>query len=152
MTSRTSLLIHAATLAVLLAFVPATSASGQVFTGRIDLQITDTTGAVLPGVTVELTGAQTATAVTDEQGQAHFLNLQPGLYDVRATLSGFRDFRAQNVRVVAGGSVPLRFTLSVGGVAEQVEVIGGNTDGGSEAHSPGHQRHARRAAEHPVLA
>jgi hypothetical protein len=119
-----SRLIHTAAVALVLACVSATPALGQVFTGRIDLQVTDSTGAVLPGVSVELTGAQTATAVTDEQGQARFLNLQPGPYEVRATLSGFRDFRAQNVQVVAGGSVPLRVTLAVSGVAEQVEVIG----------------------------
>ena len=36
----------------------ASSANAQVFTGRIDLTVQDATGAVLPGVTVEVTGPQ----------------------------------------------------------------------------------------------
>lgn len=98
------------------------AASAQVFTGRIDITVTDTTGAVLPGVTVEITGPQGQTAVTDALGEAHFLNLAPGTYGVTASLQGFTDYQNQNVPVVAGGAVPLRVTLRVAGVAAQVEV------------------------------
>ena len=50
-------------------------ASAQVYTGRIDVTAVDSTGAVLPGVTVEISGTQNATQVTDARGEAHFLNL-----------------------------------------------------------------------------
>jgi len=100
----------------------AAPARAQVFTGRIDVTTQDQSGAVLPGVTVELTGPQNESAATDAQGQAHFLNLPAGTYQVKATLSGFTDFLNKSVPVSAGGAVPLRVTLAVGGVAEQVQV------------------------------
>ena len=100
----------------------AAPSSAQVFTGRIDVTVVDTTGAVLPGVTVDLSGQQTASAVTDAKGEAHFLNLAPGNYTVAARLQGFNDYRNENLPVVAGGSVPLRVSLGIAGVATQVEV------------------------------
>ncbi len=100
----------------------ASPASAQVFTGRIDVTIADTTGAVLPGVTVELTGQETHSAVTDASGEAHFLNLAPGTYAVAAKLQGFSDYMNNTVAVTAGGSVPLRVTLGVAGLASSVEV------------------------------
>ena len=96
--------------------------AAQVYTGRIDVSIKDGTGAVLPGVTVEAVGTQTDVAVTDAKGEAHFVNLAPGRYAVTAKLSGFTDYRNENVPVNAGSIVPLAVTLAVGGVAERVEV------------------------------
>lgn len=94
----------------------------QTFTGRIDVTVADTTGAILPGVAVEISGPQAATAVTDAAGEAHFLNLAPGTYTVAAKLTGFGDYINKNVPVVAGGSVPLKIGLSVGAVAQTIEV------------------------------
>ena len=52
-------------LSMLCAAVIAVPALAQVYTGRIDVTIKDSTGATLPGVTVDAVGTQTATAVTD---------------------------------------------------------------------------------------
>jgi len=109
-------------LSLLCAALVAVPAAAQVYTGRIDVTIKDSTGATLPGVTVEAVGTQTATAVTDSQGEAHFVNLAPGRYTVTAKLSGFADYKNDNVPVNAGSIVPLAVTLSVGGLAEKVEV------------------------------
>ena len=106
--------------AALVAF--ASPASAQVFTGRVDVTVADSTGAVLPGVTVELTGQQNDSAVTDASGEAHFLNLAPGAYVVAAKLQGFSDYTNNAVTVAAGASVPLRVTLGVAGLASSVEV------------------------------
>ena len=57
----------------------ASPAAAQVFTGRIDVTVIDSTGAVLPGVTVEATGPQNQTAITDTLGEAHLLNLPTGI-------------------------------------------------------------------------
>ena len=60
--------------AALLAAIAAPSFA-QVSTGRIDAAVADSTGAVLPGVTVDIAGPQKQMAVTDALGEAHFLNL-----------------------------------------------------------------------------
>ncbi len=111
-------------LAVLCAAVMAfaTPLSAQVYTGRIDVTAVDSTGAILPGVTVELSGPQNATAVTDGKGEAHFLSLAPGTYTVSAKLAGFGDYMNKAVPVVGGGNVPLKVALAVGGVAQTIEV------------------------------
>jgi hypothetical protein len=114
-------LVQAALVALCLG-LSALPVSAQVFTGRIDVTVKDSTGAVLPGVTVELSGAATATTVTDTRGEARFLNLAPGRYGVIAKLSGFTDYKNDNVPVGAGSVVPLSVTLAVGGVATAVEV------------------------------
>ncbi len=103
-------------LAALFLAVFALPASAQVYTGRIDVTAVDSTGAVLPGVTVEIGGTQKAMAVTDSRGEAHFLSLPPGAYTVTATLKGFGDYKNDKVQVGAGASVALKAMLSVGGV------------------------------------
>ena len=56
----------AAALVIALAF--AATASAQVFTGRVDVTVEDSTGGRLPGVNVDLTGPTNQTQVTDAQG------------------------------------------------------------------------------------
>jgi hypothetical protein len=113
----------AAAVAVALIGSVSTSSAQTLFQGRIDVTVQDATGAVLPGVTVGISGPQNATQVTDAQGEAHFLNLGPGTYEVRATLQGFQEYVNRAVMVTAGVSVPLRVNLRVAGVAEAVQVI-----------------------------
>jgi hypothetical protein len=116
--------VRLARLAVLCASLLALAAPAlaQVYTGRIEVTVTDSTGAILPGATVELTGPQKVTAVSDAKGQAVFLNLAPGTYAVKATLQGFGEYNNRNIPVVAGGNVPLKIGLAVGGVTQNVDV------------------------------
>lgn len=103
-------------LATLILAVFAMPASAQVYTGRIDVTAVDSTGAVLPGVMVEISGAQKAMQVTDARGEAHFLSLAPGMYTVIGKLTGFGDYTNTTVAVGAGSIVDLKVTMSVGGV------------------------------------
>src|SRR5919197_409078 len=100
----------------------AAPSSAQVFTGRVDVTVADSTGALLPGATVDLTGPVNQSKPTDTLGVAHFLDLLPGTYQVKVSLSGFSDYLNKDVPVVAGGSVPLRLSLAVAGVTTQVNV------------------------------
>ena len=100
-------------LAALFLAVFAMPASAQVYTGRIDVTAVDSTGAVLPGVTVEITGAQKSMQVTDARGEAHFLNLAPGKYALVAKLQGFGDYKNGNVQVMTGAGATVRATMSV---------------------------------------
>src|SRR5688572_2562445 len=98
--------------AALLALVT-TSVSAQQYNGRIEIVVVDSTGAVLPGTSVEISGPQSRTTVTDGQGTAQFLNLAPGTYTVVARLSGFQTYRYTAVPVAVGASVPLKVSLNV---------------------------------------
>ncbi|PYQ68673.1 MAG: hypothetical protein DMG01_30470 [Acidobacteria bacterium] len=108
--------------AAVLVFGIASTASAQVFTGRVDVTVEDTTGGRLPGVNVDLTGPAAQTQVTDAQGQAHFLNLPVGTYTVKAALSGFNTFTNTQVVVGTGSATPLMVRMAVAGTAETVNV------------------------------
>jgi hypothetical protein len=107
---------------ILVLAVCSAPAYAQLHTGRIDVSVLDLTGAVLPGAAVDVSGPQSQTETTDMHGEAHFLNLAPGTYTVRAALSGFSDYLNRAVDVRAGASVPLRISMTVQGVATQVQV------------------------------
>ena len=111
-------------LAVLWAALVAFAAplSAQTYTGRIDVIVADATGAILPGVSLELTGPQKASAVTDEKGEAHFLNLAPGTYTVTAKLTGFGDYINSKVPVAGGAGSPLKIAMAVGSVTQTIDV------------------------------
>jgi len=98
------------------------SASAQVFTGRIDVTIEDSTGGRLPGVNVDLTGPTNQTQVSDSQGQVHFLNLPVGTYAIKAALQGFNTYNNPQVVVATGAATPLAIRLGVAGTAETVNV------------------------------
>lgn len=94
----------------------------QVYQGRLEVTVVDTSGAVMPGVSVELTGPTRGSAVTDARGEARFLNLEPGTYSVKASLQGFSDYVNASVQVAAGGAVGLKPTMRLAGLQEQVAV------------------------------
>jgi Carboxypeptidase regulatory-like domain len=112
--------VLSAAVGILTAF--AAPSAAQVASGRIDASVTDTTGAVLPGVTVDISGPQSRTAVTDTLGEVHFLNLSPGTYTVSAKLTGFSDYLNKDLPVATGTSVPLKISMSIAGVSTQVQV------------------------------
>src|SRR6516225_8076556 len=70
-------------------------------TGAIAGVVKDTSGAVLPGVTVEASSPalieKTRTVVTDGQGQYKIIDLSPGAYTVTFTLTGFNVLKRDNV-------------------------------------------------------
>jgi hypothetical protein len=97
-------------------------AAAQVNTGRIDVTATDLTGAALSDTAIDVSGPQDQSATTDARGEAHFLNLAPGTYAVRAKHAGFSDYLNRGVLVETGRTVPLGISLTVQGVATQVQV------------------------------
>src|SRR6516165_10662165 len=104
--------------------VPVAAFAQRATSGTVIGKITDSSGAVMPGVTVSLQSPEALgqfSAVTDSQGQYRVNNLPPATYDVRAELSGFQTVvRKAPVRLNAVTEVD--FTLSVGSVAETVTV------------------------------
>jgi hypothetical protein len=90
--------------------------------------VTDNSGAVLPGVTVEASSPalieKVRTAVTDGSGRYRIESLQPGTYAVTFTLSGFAAQKRDGVILSGSGVVTVNGDLRVGGVQETITVTG----------------------------
>jgi hypothetical protein len=97
----------------------------QSMTGSISGVVTDSSGAVLPGVSVAATAESTnvkQTTVTDSKGFYSFPTLAVDKYDVAASRSGFRDFVERAVPIDANSAVRVDIQLVVGAVTSTVEV------------------------------
>ena len=113
---------------VVLAFVvAAVPAAAQILYGSVVGVVKDSTGAFIPGATVTIVNKETnltREATTSGEGSYSLINLLPGPYDVKVTLSGFRDVARPNVPITIGQIARIDFTLEIGTVAETVMVIG----------------------------
>ena len=93
--------------------------------GQINGTVTDASGGVLPGVTVEATNAGTGavrTAVTGADGLYTIPLLPPGNYTVKASLQGFRTSQREGVRVTVSETARVTFQLEVGQLTETITV------------------------------
>jgi hypothetical protein len=109
---------------ILLSLLFAFAGFAQVINATLSGTVSDTSGALIPGteITAKHTGTGVAsTAVTNEAGAYRFPSLQPGSYEVSATLPGFQP---QTFQLTLGTSQQIRqnFVLQVGAVAQAVEV------------------------------
>ncbi len=115
-------LISLASLALLL--VP--QLPSQINTGTISGTVSDAQGAVIPGadVTVTLTELGDTLALgTNEVGAYRAPGLRPGTYRVQVSTDGFKTAIQDDIRLAIQQRLELDFTLEVGNVTEQVEVI-----------------------------
>jgi hypothetical protein len=102
-------------------------ASAQVQTGEIFGKVTDSSGAVLPGVTVTIESPallQTQSMTTTSTGAYRFPSLPLGVYSVRFELSGFSRYVRRDVRIETGFSAEVSPLLQVSTVQEEVVVSG----------------------------
>jgi len=90
--------------------------------------VKDPSGAVLPGVTVEVTSPalieKLRTAVTDGSGQYRIVNLPPGTYAATFTLTGFSTVKHEGVEVSVAVNAQVNAEMKVGAVAETITVTG----------------------------
>ena len=89
--------------------------------------MTDETGGVLPGVTVNATSPAVIgvrTTVTDGQGLYTLTALPPGTYAVEYTLQGFSTVRREGIDISGGFTANIDTQLVVGGVEETITVTG----------------------------
>jgi hypothetical protein len=106
--------------------VPCVSAA-QVL-GTVAGTVTDASGGVLPGVTVEAASPalieKVRTAVTDGSGQYQIINLPPGTYSVTFSLTGFSTVKREAVDVRPNFTSNINGELRVGAVQETITVTG----------------------------
>ncbi|HLG54738.1 MAG TPA: carboxypeptidase regulatory-like domain-containing protein [Vicinamibacterales bacterium] len=90
--------------------------------------VKDTSGAVLPGVTVEAASPvlieKVRSAITDGAGRYSVLDLRPGTYRVTFTLPGFRTIIREGVELSGTAVVAINADMTVGGVQETITVSG----------------------------
>jgi hypothetical protein len=114
-------------LFVCLALAAPAWAQSQAANGAIEGTITDSSGGVLPGVTVTLTNVETGTertVVTNERGLYRAPLLPLGTYRVVAELQGFKKFEQTDLKLSVGQTAVVNATLSVGAVSETITVSG----------------------------
>jgi len=90
--------------------------------------VKDTSGAVLPGVTVEAASTaliEKVRAVTsDASGQYRIVDLRPGTYTVTFTLTGFSVVKREGIEMAGSGTVTINADMKVGALEETITVTG----------------------------
>ena len=101
------------------------SAFAQISTAQLAGKVTDNSGAVLPGVTVTMTQADTGAArsvVTDAEGAYLVSNLSPGPYRLEVTLQGFKTYVQTGIVLQVAATPTINVALDLGGLEETVTV------------------------------
>ena len=90
--------------------------------------VRDTSGAVLPGVTIEASSPvlieKSRTAVSDETGRYRIIALNPGTYTVTFTLSGFNTVRREEIELTGSLTATIDIEMRVGSLEETLTVTG----------------------------
>jgi hypothetical protein len=111
--------------AVVLAVLLPTSAFAQASLAGL---VRDTSGAVLPGVTVEAASPvlieKVRTTVTDGNGRYQIVDLRPGDYVVTFTLPGFNAVKREGVTLAGAATVNVDADMRVGALEETITVTG----------------------------
>jgi len=110
------------TVALFVLFVPAIALAQ----GSIAGMVRDTSGAIMPGVTVEASSdsliEKSRTATTDGAGQYKIVDLPPGTYSVAYTLSGFKTVRRGGIVIEGTFVAQINVELQVGAMEETLTV------------------------------
>ena len=113
-----------ALVGALFLLIPSMALAQASITGTVK----DTSGAVLPGVTVEAASPvlieKVRTAVTDGNGRYQIVDLRPGAYTVTFTLPGFNTFKRDGVTLSGAAATSVDAELRVGSLEETITVTG----------------------------
>jgi len=108
--------------------LPALAHAQGTSTGAIAGTVKDSSGAVLPGVTVEASSPalieKTRATVTDEKGEYKIIELRPGTYTVTFTLTGFNTFKRDGLQLSPNFTATINAVLAVGSIQETITVSG----------------------------
>ena len=139
--------------AVLALIGMATTLQAQTATGQITGTVKDSTGAVVPGVTVtaisELTGARRE-ATTSREGNYVFPLLSVSVYSINAELQGFRPAKRTGVRLNVDQVFRVDLELQPGGLTEAVEVQAAATAIDTESGTVGQVVTAKQITDLPL--
>jgi len=107
-----------------LVLAPGAAQAQSAFAGVVK----DSSGAVLPGVTVEASSdvliERTRSVVTNGQGQYTIVDLRPGVYSLSFTLPGFSVFKRDGIELPTNFTATINADMKVGALEESVTVSG----------------------------
>jgi hypothetical protein len=112
---------------LILAIAAAVPVFGQETTGHLTGVVTDTTGAVLPDVSVTVTNLATQQTIvirTDSAGNYYARELRSGRYSIRLEREGFTRAEVPDILVTVGKTFKVDVTMTVGAVEQTIEVTG----------------------------
>jgi len=115
----------ARTASISLATLAMSSALFAQATAGINGRVVDQGGAVLPGATVTVTNSNTGavrTTVTNGEGLYIVPALEPGMYDVKAELSGFSPVERKGVELLTGSNLTVDVQAKLASIEESVTV------------------------------
>ncbi|MGH9632434.1 MAG: carboxypeptidase-like regulatory domain-containing protein, partial [Bryobacteraceae bacterium] len=113
---------------VVLFFLSVLPVLPQSVTADLVVNVTDPSGAVISGGTLELTQVETNLKFkgsTDGNGNYIFLQMRPGEYELNVTAPGFRPQNVSAIRLVIGQRARVDVNMEVGAVTEAVTVSAG---------------------------
>jgi hypothetical protein len=117
--------LSALVLSIMLAHGVLAAAQNVVSSGALSGRVTDQTGAVVPGASVDVRNLDTGVilhAATNHAGLYRFPVLALGAHSISVSSKGFRDVQAQ-ARVLVGSTTKQDFKLQVGAGADAVRVV-----------------------------
>jgi len=131
----------------------AATVPAQESRGTLQGRVTDSSGAAVPGATVEVLNLATGvvvTSVTNEQGSYRAPLLNPGNYRVTVSLSGFNKFVSDQIEVHVADVLTVDATLKVGSLTDEVTVTATAATVDRTTAELGQVVDARRIAELPI--
>ena len=109
---------------IVVALFPTAAVAQAVIAGTVR----DTSGAILPGVTVEASSPalieKVRTAVSDGTGQYRIEDLRPGTYTVSFSLTGFSAYRREGIELTGSFTATINADMRLGTLEETVTVTG----------------------------
>src|SRR6266851_1124905 len=119
----------ALSFAVILALIPSLllvqPANADELYGRIRGIVSDSSGAILPGVQLKLSNVGTGASdesVSGSDGSFAFSNLKPGEYKLVATKASFKTFQVSSIRVEPNNIYVQNVSMELGTISETIEV------------------------------
>src|SRR6266849_2556704 len=115
-------------LLAIVALLPSRSLAQGGIAGSIAGVVKDSSGAVIPGVSVEAASPalieKAREAVTDAQGLYKIIDLRPGTYSVTFALTGFNSVKRDGIELTANFTATVNAELRVGSIEETLTVSG----------------------------
>jgi len=141
-------------LSTLVAILAVTPVLAQETRGSLVGRVTDPTGAVVPGVILDVVHTQTGVAtktISNEEGLYQLLYLVQGIYNLTASSTGFKTLAREGIEIRINDRLELNLHMELGAAAERVEVVGETPLLQTTTASMGQVVDHRRIAELPLL-